>query len=122
MNRRPTTPASVCVGMRALIALLIFQLVCPLYAFAQAAPPSGGGARAPVNLDLTSTTASATAAHALTTHNLQSAVIKVGGQNFTVTPTSVMTPAQMMALYQVINTGQQSIQLATQGNAIGGTF
>src|SRR4051812_8547040 len=73
----------------------------------------------PVNLDLTSTNRSASAS---AVQNFQPAAIVVAGQTQNVTAASMLTPAQMVALAQVLNTGQQSIRLGINGNAVGGTL
>src|SRR5205823_6458532 len=73
----------------------------------------------PVNLDLSST------ARTLTPGNLANAGainINVGGTTKIVTPTTALTAAERLAAYQVFSTGQQSIVLGVQGNAVGGNF
>ncbi|MBY0357257.1 MAG: hypothetical protein K2W82_04580 [Candidatus Obscuribacterales bacterium] len=72
----------------------------------------------PVNLDLSSSIASATAGCVA-----QSPVnINVGGSIMTVTQGMALTPAQLVAAYQVARTGEQSLLLGADGSAIGGSF
>src|SRR5262249_39747590 len=79
--------------------------------------PSSG--IAPVNLDLTST------ARNLTPGNLVNTVpvmINVGAASHSVAKTDLLTPAELLAVYQVSRLGQQTIQLGALGNAVGGSF
>ncbi len=96
--------------------------------FAQDAPPapdSGAAAAAAaapagVNVDLSSTTASVTFAAdnaAATPVN-----INMAGVVQTVNPGQMITPAQAVAAYQMMNTGAQSIILGAMGDATGGTM
>jgi hypothetical protein len=48
--------------------------------------------------------------------------IMVGGLVKTITSSTPLTPAERLAVQQVISTGQQSIQLTAAGNAVAGTF
>src|SRR5205823_12738294 len=48
--------------------------------------------------------------------------IVVGGTTQSVTNASTLTPAERLAVFQVVSTGQQSIQLGALGNAVGGSF
>lgn len=73
---------------------------------------------APVNLDLTSTSRSVAPANT----SFSSANLMIGGTTQTVSPQSVLTPAEHLALQQILTTGQQSVILSANGNAIGGTF
>lgn len=111
----------------ALVFLLFTQVLHPLSVLAQARPgssspssSSGSGAGVtPVNLDLSSKN------HNLTATNLGSTgqvAIKVGNQTVQVNAATMLTPAERLAVYQVMSTGQQSILLGSLGNAIGGTF
>ncbi len=52
----------------------------------------------------------------------QSTVIAQEGSNLTVDKNSVLTPAQYIAAMQVLTGGSQTLQLSSQGNAIGGSF
>src|SRR5271170_4024354 len=74
----------------------------------------------PINFDLSSTIQNVNANHIL--HNLTSATIVVNGQNQIVTPTSVLTRAEAVAVSQFLHTGAQSILLGASGNAVGGSF
>ncbi len=75
--------------------------------------------RPQINLDLTSTAASAVAGFLARSGNLS---IDVGHSSLAVTPTTVLTAAEKLALFQVVSTGQQSLQIGSLGNAVGGTF
>jgi len=69
------------------------------------------------SLDLASTTAS------LHASALQAAVsIVVGGTTSQITSSTLLTPAERVALYQVLSTGQQSLILNGQGAADGGSL
>lgn len=81
--------------------------------------PSNPGAHQPIDLDLTSTTQNLSAPHFVQNNPVD---ILVGDAVRTVTSTSVLTPAERLAAYQVFSTGQQSIIIGQMGNAIGGTF
>lgn len=71
---------------------------------------------APVNLDLSSTSASLPAA-------VRTPVsINIGGQVRTINPSSVVTPAEFVAATQVATSGRQSLQLSASGAANGGFF
>jgi hypothetical protein len=72
----------------------------------------------PSNLDLSTTTASATAAHDASSP----VVILTGGRPQSIAPGASVTPAQAVAVSQVMSSGMQSIELGALGNAIGGTF
>lgn len=52
----------------------------------------------------------------------QPVTIVVGGQAKNVTPSTMLTPAETVALKQVLNTGQQSIILDSSRTAAGGSF
>jgi hypothetical protein len=71
----------------------------------------------PMAMDLSSTIASATASHIDSPVN-----INVGGNIMAVTQNTALTPAQLIAAYQVARTGEQSLLLGADGNAIGGSF
>lgn len=75
-------------------------------------------ATVPVNLDLTST------AKTITPGNLagRAVNINVGGKTLQVTNSTLLTPSERLAVYQVWSTGNQTIQLGALGNATGGTF
>jgi hypothetical protein len=73
----------------------------------------------PINLDLTSTTRSLQPPAMLQNTPVN---IQVGSAVVPVTPQSVLTPAERLAVYQVVSTGQQSITLGQDGSAVGGTF
>ncbi len=73
----------------------------------------------PIHLDLTSTERNLPAPHFVENSPVN---IVVGGSAVPVSASSVLTPAERLATWQVFSTGQQSIQLGAQGNAVGGTF
>jgi hypothetical protein len=72
----------------------------------------------PVNLDLSSTARSAPAAQVA---NFQPTAINVGGTTVPVTATTALTPAESLAVAQMLNTGMQSVALSLTGAAIGGS-
>jgi hypothetical protein len=75
-----------------------------------------------VNLDLSSTAANVATTHLFDSHpDVSQLVIDVGSQVTTITSASLVTPAQLIAAYQVLN-GQQSIIMDANGAAIGGSF
>jgi hypothetical protein len=82
----------------------------------QTAPVFAQSAPMPANLDLSSTVQSTTAPQAMSP-----TTILVNGQPQTVNPGSALTPAQAVALQQVLAAGQQSVVLGARGNAVGGT-
>lgn len=79
------------------------------------APPSTGP-----NLNLSSTKASISAASVVGTN--KSVTISVGGRQTSVTGSTLLTPAEMAAVHQVVNTGQQSLSIGPYGNAVSGTL
>lgn len=71
-----------------------------------------------VNLDLSSTNAAVS-----TPATLQTPVnINVGGAVQTVNPGQMLTPAQLVAVYQVMHTGAQNIVMGANGAATGGSM
>lgn len=71
---------------------------------------------AAINLDLSSTSATETnRAHS-------SATIQVGQASKSVTASDLLTPAELVAVYQVVKAGHQSIILGEGGNAVGGSM
>jgi hypothetical protein len=73
-----------------------------------------------LNLDLSNTNADIQASSALGSG--QSAVIQVGGQTKTVNAGDMITAGEFLAIQQILNGGQQNIQLSDMGSAIGGSF
>lgn len=73
----------------------------------------------PVNLDLTSTQASVSPGWSTSKSPV---TILVGGTPVTLSNSTLLTPAERLAAFQVIRTGQQSLQLGALGNASGGSF
>lgn len=82
--------------------------------FAQSAQP-----QTPINLDLTSKSAILGPGNLVDNGSI---TITVGSQKMLVSPSSNLTPAERLAVYQVFSTGQQQIVLGPQGNAIGGSL
>ncbi|MBX9724880.1 MAG: hypothetical protein K2X81_25975, partial [Candidatus Obscuribacterales bacterium] len=70
---------------------------------------------APTNFDLSSTASTVRTPHHIVP-------IMVGGNLFTATPGSMITIAERMAMFQVMKTGTQSLQIGASGNAVGGNF
>lgn len=81
--------------------------------FAQSAQPER------INLDLQSTDRNLSAAH-LTENG--SVSITTGQTSRQIDSKSLVTPAERLAVYQMVSTGHQSIILGVDGNAIGGTL
>lgn len=73
----------------------------------------------PFAMDLTSSTPSLTPGRMADAAPI---VINEGGTNKTVFPTSMLTPAERLAVYQVFSTNNQTIQLDPNGTAVGGSF
>jgi hypothetical protein len=69
-------------------------------------------------LDLTSTTASAPAPQSMN----GPVAIKVGNGVQQVLPGQMLTPAQAVAVKQVLNSGAQSLTIGASGNAVGGSM
>lgn len=72
-----------------------------------------------INLDLSSVISSTTAGHFLGTNTV---TITVGGTPLTVSATTPLTPAERVAVHQVMSSGVQSIVLNSQGAADGGSL
>lgn len=98
------------------IWLLPFLFSSPA-ALAQESPvPLPRGRIAPINLDLSST------ARTVSTPGKLLAPVKIalGGTSMTVVPGALLTPAERLAVSQVLFSGYQSIVLSAQGAAVGG--
>jgi len=110
-------------GSAAVLGVLTSLLVCALampgtatgspIASATSAAPS----RTPVDLDLSSTDSNLSATHVVNTGH---ATICVGGKPLLVTSRTHLTAAEMVAVYQIIDSGRQAIQIGVHGNAVGG--
>ncbi len=100
------------------VATAFCFIACNSAALAETTASSGGSAKG-INLDLTSTVAVAAPRHLANTNPVN---IVVGGNTQTITSSSQLTPAERLAVFQVMRTGQQSIQVGAQGNAVGGSF
>ena len=111
-------------GSAAVLGVLASLLVCALAMPGMAADsPIASAARvAPsrtlVDLDLSSTDLNLNAAHVV---NTWPATICVGGKPLLVTSHTHLTAAEMVAVYQVIDSGRQAIQIGVHGNAVGGS-
>ncbi len=99
------------IATRFLLVILFFQLLLPAKLWAQAV---SGGSNQPANLDLSSTTKTVAASG--------SGTIKEGQSTRSVATTDLLTPAEHVALFQVLNEGKQSIVLSDLGSAVGGSF
>jgi len=77
------------------------------------------GAPRQISLNLSSTSEGSTEGHLL--HG-QIVDINVGGSQLTVNANTELTPAEKMAVMQVLRTGQQALLLDSQGSADGGTL
>ncbi|HEY9869229.1 MAG TPA: hypothetical protein V6D08_08695, partial [Candidatus Obscuribacterales bacterium] len=95
--------------------ILCLQLSFPFPALAE---PSSASGTAATNLDLSSTSRNVTAGSYT---DFTSVDIKVGDSVRTVTASDLLTPAELVAVQQVLSTGAQSLQLGQLGNAVGGT-
>jgi hypothetical protein len=103
-------------------ALLSLQLLVPLPMYAQAAHtfvPAAPTHAPTQNLDLSSSNKTISAS---TIAGLRSANIKVGGSNLPVTGATMLTPAEYLAVNQVISGGIQKLIIDTLGAASGGSF
>src|SRR5438067_12804222 len=101
------SPGPIAVTIKRLFVLLLiapFQLQC-LPEFADVAP---------VNLDLTSTDR-----HTQTPTVLQSANVTEAGFQHRYSTSDMLTTSELLAVMQVLRTGQQTIQLGVNGDAIG---
>ena len=71
-----------------------------------------------INLNLSSAVATSTSIKGLNSP----VSIKVGGHSLSVNQGQALTPSERLAVYQVLNSGKQSIVLAANGTANGGSF
>lgn len=71
-----------------------------------------------MNLDLSSASKSVQAPASIPSGSVQ---IHSGGSTISVTPNTWLTPAQNLAVWQVLNTGAQTVRIGPTGAAIGGT-
>jgi hypothetical protein len=110
--------------MKAVSLVLTSLLVCALAMPGMAAdsPIASATRAAPsrtlVDLDLSSTDSNLNAAHVV---NTRPVTICVGGKPLLVTSHTHLTAAEMVAVYQVINSGRQAIQIGVHRNAVGGS-
>ncbi len=103
-----------------LASLLVGALAMP--GMAANSPITGSAlaaaSRTLVDLDLSSTDSNLDAAHVV---NTRPATICVGGKPLLVTSRTRLTAAEMVAVYQVIDSGRQAIQIGVHRNAVGGS-
>lgn len=85
----------------------------PVQASSTSTPVAG------MNLDLTSTARNLGPGNMV---NNRPTSILVGQTSVPVTPSSLLSAAERLAVYQMISTGRQSILISPQGNAVGGTL
>lgn len=114
-----------CTRLLTVLICLMFAIsaVVPCHAEVPSAPTTIAPTNPhPVNMDLSASTPSGTAARAMAVHNVQAMNINVGGTTQQITAATLLTPAQRVAVFQVLSTGRQSILLGPNGNAVGGTF
>ena len=123
------------IACLAVVSFAVSQSLLPAFAQAAAAPSAAQTAnttasgsslpapaaapQAPLNLDLSSTTATLTAPQRLGSGTV---TIEVNNLPVAVTAASKLTPAERLAVWQVLSGGTQSIQLGQLGNAIGGSL
>src|SRR4030095_6591641 len=96
-----------------LAALLLVQMVLPTKVLAQAAPQLAAPQN---NMDLSSKDRTVTAGQTAP------ADIRVGGHARTVNPGDMLTPAEYAALQQVLITGNQTLKVGRDGNAVRGSL
>src|SRR3990167_3266788 len=98
--------------------LLTLQLLHPAAAHqteCNGAPNTPEASSGSINLDLTHTDAQVTAAH----HpGFTSAELQEGDTVRTVTGTDFLTPAEHIALHQVLLSGSQTLAIGAHGNAV----
>jgi hypothetical protein len=102
--------------LAATLLLLIIQLVIRHPAYGA---PAGHTYHQQTALDLSSTQANVKAGGFA---SKQPITIRVGGAAKTVGAGDWLTPAERVAAYQVVSTGQQSLILGPGGNAVGGSM
>ena len=83
------------------------------------ATTAGSGGGTPVNLDLRSRERSISASQL---GQFDSARVRVGRTTRTFTASDVVTPAELVALQQVLSGGHQSLRLGSHGTALSGRF
>ncbi|GEM_PF-2833298 len=112
-----------------LCALSSLSACIPSAAGAEASTPVTAGIASSTHqtllMDLSSTAANLQAANLLGQigpGHPAILTIVTGDKHQTVTTSSLLTPAEMVAAYQVLRTGHQSLMLGVAGNAVGGTF
>ncbi len=104
---------------RNLVFILIIQLVCS-WTCAQASFAEDVSTPQPIDLDLTSTDRNVAASTVLTSG--AEATIDLATITRTVVHTDMLTASEMIAVRQVLNTGNQYLHLSDLGAATGGGF
>ncbi|MBX9688912.1 MAG: hypothetical protein K2X27_19545, partial [Candidatus Obscuribacterales bacterium] len=107
---------------RKLCSLLLSLEIGSTFAAVQAQTAdtsSSGTSSTGVNLDLSSTQRT-TAANTLLGGG--AVAINLAGSSVTINSTDVLTPAELVAVQQVMTTGTQTLQLGPMGNAVGGSI
>lgn len=122
------------IGLLALF--LAFELLVPWPVLAQSAPaappavPTAAPASSPaaplqrMNLDLSSSARSIPAVDAIPTSNYGRSPVQIvtGSTARIISPSDLLTPAEFVALSQIMTTGRQTLSLNAAGTAIGGNF
>lgn len=108
---------------------LTVETAIPCPALAQSAPAAPRAASPNVspqtlNLDLGTSARSIPAATAVTTSARTTGPMQFvsGGATRTVSPSDLLTPAEFVALSQILATGRQTLTLNASGTAVGGNF
>lgn len=106
--------------LSAMALRILASLVASLISMGQILPALAADQASPLpsELDLSSTTKSVRAPGTL----VAPVVITQGQSSHTVTATSMLTPAQAVAVAQILETGRQSLTLGVMGNASGGSM
>jgi adhesin HecA-like repeat protein len=99
------------------ISSALLKAACCLAVFSCSLATAPSRAAEPVNLNLSSTTASVPQAA-----GMRQIVINVGGHSVLVKPGDMLTPAQSAAVRQVMSTGAQSLVIGSSGNATAGSI
>src|SRR5579885_347464 len=109
--------------MKCKISAALRSLAVWLFSFLLIAPPgvlaeTGSSGSPTANLNLLSTLHDVPAG---SLNNFHPTSITFGGHAQQITSTTLLTPAQALALTQILNTGHQSLVLNANGSAIAGT-
>src|ERR1051325_1473014 len=99
------------VPLLLIVQLALWPSLCEQLAWADSTSSTGKD----IDLSSTQTAVSAGQMNGFTPINISS-----GGNQQAVTASSMLTPAENVALYQVLHGGQQLLVIGAQGNAVGG--